>query len=168
MSSGTSKLISAANLVSMKRSIATWINRPAASIGERGAPLLQELVQVGGHLPGKPPQFDRCRPGIHAVAKRAELLTLQLPETGGIRGDRATELALHRADPIEACDSNLARPVTAGVGVPQRARPVPAVTLRHRPGLQVAARQHGLERLVERIQRNELARLERGAVIEVF
>src|SRR5438067_3243742 len=95
-------------------------------------------------------------------------MTLQLPETGGIWGDRGTELALHRADPFETCDPNLARPATAGVGAPERACPVPAVTLRHRPRLQVAARQYRLDRLVERVERNELACLERGAIIEVF
>src|SRR5207302_7712442 len=92
----------------------------------------------------------------------------QLPETGGIWGDCRAKLALHRTDPLETCDPNLACPMTAGVGVPQRARPIPPVTLRHRPGLQVTAGEDHLERLVKRIEWNELARLERGAVIEIL
>jgi hypothetical protein len=42
------------------------------------------------------------------------------------------------------------------------------MALRHRPGLEVTACEHRLERLVEGVERNELASLEAGAVVEVL
>jgi len=135
---------------------------------ESRAPLSQELVELRGHLAGKPPQLNGCRPGIPAVAERSELLTLQLPETGGVRRDRGAELALHRTNALQTRDPNLAGPAAAGIGVARCARRVPAMPLLHRARLEVTAGEHRLERLVERVERNELASLVGRAVIEVL
>src|SRR5216683_3629115 len=132
------------------------------------APLAQELVELVGHQAGKPPQLGRRRSCIRAVAERPELLAFQVPETGGVGRDRGAELALHRTNALQTCDSDLASPAAAGVGVAQRARPVPAMPLLHRARLEVTAGEHRLERLVERVERNELASLVGRAVIEVL
>src|SRR5437762_13467848 len=98
-------------------------------VGERRVVLVQERLQMSGHLAGQVAKRFRRRTGIPTVAKRQQLLTLQLPEPAAVGRDGAAELALNRPNPLEAIDSNLAGPAATRFRVAEGAGRIPTVSL---------------------------------------
>src|SRR5207249_2803489 len=121
---------------------------------------------MSGHLAGQVAKRFRRWTGIPTVAKRQQLLTLQLPEPAAVGRDGAAELALNRPNPLEASDSNLAGPAATRFRVAERAGRIPTVSLRQRSCYEVTAGQDRFQRLIHGVERDELPRLVCRAGIE--
>ena len=126
-----------------------------------------EARELLRHLAAQAAELRGRRLGIFAIMKRQQLLALEFPQARRIWGDRGAKLALHGPNSLQACRADVADPATSSLCVTERTGGVPAVALRHGSGFQVTAGENRLQRLVQRVQWNELAGLVGGAAVEV-